>query len=197
MSYYLPPLNGLRAFEAAARHLSFKHAANELCVTPGAVSQQVRALEQALGFTLFRRLPRSLVLTLAGEAYLPSISAAFRMISDATETSASSLSGRKLRLGVAPCLLAGAYPAIMALGRGKGVKQVAKLTACDDFAKIIEGGLDALLRPMGGRYPGFHLETVNLKTATGTFENTVLITVPGLAGCAAHRALVKVLQDKH
>ena len=47
MSYRLPPLNGLRAFEAAGRHLSFKAAASELSVTPGAVSQQVKHLEQA------------------------------------------------------------------------------------------------------------------------------------------------------
>jgi len=60
MSHRLPPLNGLRSFEAAARHLSFTHAADELGVTPGAVSQQVKSLEGALGITLFRRLPRSL-----------------------------------------------------------------------------------------------------------------------------------------
>lgn len=59
----MPPLNGLRAFEAAARHLSFTRVADELGVTPGAVSQQVKSLEGALGITLFRRLPRSLILT--------------------------------------------------------------------------------------------------------------------------------------
>jgi len=77
MSHRLPPLNGLRSFEAAARHLSFTRAADELSVTPGAVSQQVRSLERALGITLFRRLPRSLVLTDEGEAYLPAIKSAF------------------------------------------------------------------------------------------------------------------------
>src|SRR5882762_1842927 len=88
MSYRLPPLNGLRSFEAAARHLSFTRAADELGVTPGAVSQQVKSLEGALGITLFRRLPRSLILTSEGEAYLPSITSAFDLISRATETSA-------------------------------------------------------------------------------------------------------------
>ena len=58
MSYRLPPLNGLRAFEASARHLSFRRAADELCVTPGAVSQQVKSLEASIGVKLFRRLPR-------------------------------------------------------------------------------------------------------------------------------------------
>ena len=54
------PLNALRAFEAAARHRSFKKAAIELCVTPAALSHQVKALEERLGTLLFRRLPRGL-----------------------------------------------------------------------------------------------------------------------------------------
>jgi LysR family transcriptional regulator, glycine cleavage system transcriptional activator len=70
MTYLLPPLNALRAFEAAARHLSFKQAAHELHVTAGAVSQQVRLLEERLGVQLFERLTRQVVLTPAGEAYL-------------------------------------------------------------------------------------------------------------------------------
>lgn len=56
----LPPLNALRAFEAAGRRLSFRAAADELGVTQGAVAQQVRALEDHLGLALFRRLPRGL-----------------------------------------------------------------------------------------------------------------------------------------
>ena len=63
MSYRLPPLNALRAFEAAARHLSFKKAADELSVTPTAVSHQIRGLEDYLGIPLFRRLTRALELT--------------------------------------------------------------------------------------------------------------------------------------
>ncbi len=102
MSHRLPPLNGLRSFEAAARHLSFTRAADELCVTPGAVSQQVKALEKALGVTLFRRLTRSLVLTDDGEAYLPAIQSAFAIISKATDSTAPALRGRTLRLGVSP-----------------------------------------------------------------------------------------------
>jgi LysR family glycine cleavage system transcriptional activator len=63
MARRLPPLNALRAFEAAARHLSFVDAADELSVTPAAVSHQVKALEAHLGLALFQRLPRGLVLT--------------------------------------------------------------------------------------------------------------------------------------
>ncbi len=70
----LPPLNALRAFEAAARHLSFKEAAHELNVTPAAVSHQVKALEELMGVDLFIRLTRALQLTEAGEAALPRLS---------------------------------------------------------------------------------------------------------------------------
>jgi LysR family glycine cleavage system transcriptional activator len=115
MSYHLPPLNGLRAFEASARHLSFKRAASELGVTAGAISQQVKALEAMLGVQLFRRLPRGLLLTPSGERYLPSLSDAFRAISAATEIVAPALRGRRLRLGIAPKIMAGRYPAIARL----------------------------------------------------------------------------------
>jgi len=84
MTYSLPPLNALRAFEAAARHLSFKLAAHELHVTPAAVGQQVKALEARLGVRLFERLHKQLILTSAGQIFLPEISAGFRRIADAT-----------------------------------------------------------------------------------------------------------------
>src|SRR3954451_19462638 len=84
MTYTLPPLNALRAFEAAARHLSFKLAAHELHVTPAAVGQQVKALEVRLGVRLFERLHKQLILTDAGQGFLPEISAGFRRIADAT-----------------------------------------------------------------------------------------------------------------
>ncbi|MBA3056843.1 MAG: transcriptional regulator GcvA [Gammaproteobacteria bacterium] len=73
MSYRLPPLNALRAFEAAARHLSFKNAALELSVTPTAVSHQIKLLEEFLDFPLFHRLTRALELTPQGEAMLPKV----------------------------------------------------------------------------------------------------------------------------
>ena len=80
----LPPLNALRAFEAAARHLSMKEAAAELSVTPGAVSQLVRHLEARVGTQLFRRGNRTLVLTEAGQSYFAPIRHAFRQIGEAT-----------------------------------------------------------------------------------------------------------------
>lgn len=67
----MPPLNALRAFEAAARHLSFKEAAAELFVTPTAVSHQIRNLEELVGFKLFERTGNAIVLTRAGERFFP------------------------------------------------------------------------------------------------------------------------------
>ncbi|MFQ5985343.1 MAG: transcriptional regulator GcvA [Alphaproteobacteria bacterium] len=85
MARRLPPLNALRAFEAAARHLSFTRAADELYVTHAAISHQVKALEERLGVELFRRLNRSVRLTDAGQAYLPVVRDAFDRIAEATE----------------------------------------------------------------------------------------------------------------
>jgi len=70
-------LNALRAFEAAARHLSFTRAADELCVTQAAVSHQVKALEERIGAALFRRTPRGLVLTDEGTALAPTLTESF------------------------------------------------------------------------------------------------------------------------
>ena len=84
MSYQLPPLTWLRAFEAAARYNNFTAAAKELNLTSAAVSHQVRSLEQHLELKLFERLPRSLRLTDKGRAYLPSVRKAFEELSAST-----------------------------------------------------------------------------------------------------------------
>jgi LysR family transcriptional regulator, glycine cleavage system transcriptional activator len=84
MSRRLPSLNALRAFEAAARHLSFSRAAEELHVTQGAVSRQINGLESHLGVPLFKRLTRALELTEHGQEYLPATRDAFDRIEQAT-----------------------------------------------------------------------------------------------------------------
>ena len=85
MRQRLPPLNALKAFEAAARHESFTRAAQELFVTQGAVSHQVKALEQELGLKLFNRERQRLVITEAGRDYLNVVRDAFDRISLGTE----------------------------------------------------------------------------------------------------------------
>src|SRR5258708_4498776 len=81
----LPPLNALKSFEAAARHESFTRAAEELCVTQGAVSHQVKALEAALGLKLFNRERQRLIITEAGRSYLEVVRDAFDRIALGTE----------------------------------------------------------------------------------------------------------------
>ncbi len=83
-SHRLPPLNALRAFEASARHLNFRVAAEELGVTQAAVAQHVRGLEADLGIRLFERLPRSLALTPPGRSYAAQLRRAFELITEAT-----------------------------------------------------------------------------------------------------------------
>ncbi len=86
MTYRLPPLNALRVFEAAARHLSFKEAANELNITQAAVSHQVKSLEEYLGVELFRRAGRGVQLTEAARACLPKLREGFDALAAAVET---------------------------------------------------------------------------------------------------------------
>jgi DNA-binding transcriptional LysR family regulator len=102
MVYRLPPLNSLRLFEAAGRHLSFKTAAEELHLTPSAVSHGIRSLEDWLGVDLFTRHHRGLKLTAAGRAYLPSVRSALAQIATASETVPGRGPKRSLSISVAP-----------------------------------------------------------------------------------------------
>ena len=85
MERKLPPLNWLRAFESASRHLSFTDAARELHMTQSAVSQQIKALENYLGKTFFIRKARSLELTVDAQNYLPTVEAAFKLLYEGTQ----------------------------------------------------------------------------------------------------------------
>jgi len=94
------PLNSLRAFEAAARHLSFTHAAIELNVTHSAISQHVKALEQHLNCQLFVRVSRGLMLTTEGENLLPVLNDSFDRIAGMLDRFANHRAQEKLKIGV-------------------------------------------------------------------------------------------------
>ena len=179
MSYRLPPLNGLRAFEAAGRHLSFKAAATELSVTPGAVSQQVKHLEQALGVPLFQRLHRSLILTAQGEALLPDVADAFKRLSEASDTVAKALKTKPLRLGISPALSDEPDRLLARLAGTKRPPDYVRAVATDDVADLLAGRLDALLRPD----PGLHAEVLALAPGFGAYKKASLVVWPGLARC--------------
>jgi len=101
------PLNALRAFEAAARHLSFTRAGLELCVSQGAVSHQVALLEERLGVPLFRRLPRGLVLTDEGLALVPVLAEAFDRVGATLDLYAGGRLREVLTIGVVGTFAAG------------------------------------------------------------------------------------------
>jgi LysR family glycine cleavage system transcriptional activator len=98
MSFRLPSLGALRAFEAAARHANFTRAASELFVTPGAISRQIGALEEYFGFALFERTNREVKLTPAGLEYAKAITAALMQVSDATRQLLASEQQAPLRI---------------------------------------------------------------------------------------------------
>jgi LysR family glycine cleavage system transcriptional activator len=98
----LPPLNALKAFEAAARHESFTRAAEELCVTQGAVSHQVKALEVELGVKLFNRERQRLVITESGREYLTVLRDAFDRIAVGTERLVQRQSAGVLTVSTSP-----------------------------------------------------------------------------------------------
>jgi LysR family glycine cleavage system transcriptional activator len=150
----LPPLNALRAFEAAARHLSVKSAAEELCVTPGAVSQMLKVLEAHLGIKLFERINRGIVLTPAGRDYLPPVRNAFRLIADASRRLSATADTGALAISVTPFFAASWL--IPRLGSFRDAHpdidlQIVTSNALADFAR---GGVDLAVRHGAGRYAG-------------------------------------------
>ena len=102
----LPPLNALRAFEATARHMSFKKAAAELNVTPAALSHQVKALEEHLGVPLFRRLHRRIETTENGRLLYPDMRQAFELLAQGVSRIRPETSGAALNIGVGPAFAA-------------------------------------------------------------------------------------------
>ncbi len=106
MTERLPPLNALKAFESAARQMSLKRAAQELNVTPAAISHQVKALENHLGVQLFRRLNRALELTPAARAALPRLSEGFDGLAQAVQLLRPRPDTGQLTLSAAPSLTA-------------------------------------------------------------------------------------------
>jgi LysR family glycine cleavage system transcriptional activator len=150
----LPPLNALRAFEAAARHLSFQRAAAELHVTPAAVSHQVRALEAQLGLALFVRLHRALALTSAGARYLPALTGAFDAVDAATRALRPRAGAARLVLSVVPSF--GANWLVPRLGgfRARHPKIDLVVLASSLLVDFEREAVDVGIRFGRGRYPG-------------------------------------------
>ncbi len=150
----LPPLNALRAFEAAARHLSFTKAAEELHVTQAAISHQVKTLEEHLGLKLFRRLHRQLLLTDSGQLYMPPVSKAFRLLQDATHQLLRQDAAGPLTVSVLPSFAAGWL--VPRLGRFRQLWPDIDLRIDPSFELVdfSRADVDVGVRYGRGRYPG-------------------------------------------
>ena len=158
MARHLPPLNSLRAFEAAARHLSFKKAAGELHVTPAAVSQQVKVLEDYYGVQLFRRLTRALRLTDAGQAALPSLREGFDNLGEAADRLRRHTESGVLTVSVAPSF--GAKWLVPRLGRFRAAhpQYELRIDATDALVDFSADEIDVALRYGRGIYDGLESE---------------------------------------
>lgn len=194
MTYRLPSLNTLRAFEAAARHLSFKMAASELGVTAGAVSQQVKKLESSLGVALFRRLPQGLLLTMEGETYLPQISKVFEDLTEATEAIAPEINGKKFNIGIcsqARSILPPNWP-----NHSDSLKPyVRDSIQTTDIELVRINEIDCLVRLGGGPYGDLALLTISgSQGIKKPREELHFICKPGLADCRQSRAIVADLR---
>lgn len=193
MTYRLPSLNTLRAFEAAARHLSFKTAADEIGVTSGAVSQQVRKLELSLDIALFRRLPHGLLLTAEGEAYLPKITKIFDDLTDATEEISPDMNGKKFTVGVCPkaaALLPDGWP----LSNNVLKAHVRESVVTSDADQVRNGTIDCLIRKDGGPYGQLELFKISGGGgASETSDKLQFICKTGLANCRQTEELIESL----
>jgi LysR family glycine cleavage system transcriptional activator len=160
----LPPLNALRAFEAAARHLNFSRAADELSVTPGAVSQQIQNLEDYVGASLFKRTPRGLLLTDAAQTALPALREAFDRLAEAASLLTAAVDGRRLTLTAPPSFAAKWL--VPRLGRFEASHPQVDvwLSADMELVDFGVGDVDLAVRYGAGPYPG--LEAVRLMHET-------------------------------
>ena len=158
----LPPLNALRVFEAAARHLSFTRAAEELNVTQAAVSHQIKGLEERLGLKLFRRLNRALLLTDQGQAHYPSVRDALDALAEATKRLGAGVEAG--RLTVSTLVSFAANWLVPRLGRYRALNPEidVRITTSDSLVDFARHDVDLAIRYGGGEWRG--LDAVRLMT---------------------------------
>jgi LysR family transcriptional regulator, glycine cleavage system transcriptional activator len=182
----LPPLNALRAFEAAARHLNFSRAADELSVTPGAVSQQIQNLEDYVGVALFKRTPKGLLLTDPAQIALPALREAFDRLAEAASMLTAAVDGRRLTVTVPPSFASkwllprlGAFEAL----HPEVDVWVSAGMELTDFAS---GEIDLAIRYGAGRYPGLEVIRLMQETVLPVMSPDLLAAQPleNLAGLA-------------
>lgn len=158
MPRQLPPLNPLRTFAVAAKHLNFKRAAEELFVTAAAVSHQIKTLEESLGVELFHRQGNSLALTEAGQAYLPEIEQAFRQVAEATRLLHTRGKPKVLKVNVPPTFaLKWLIPRMQRFMKEHPEIDL-KVSTSAKLVDFSRDDFDLAVRYGRGVYPGLHSE---------------------------------------
>jgi LysR family glycine cleavage system transcriptional activator len=181
----LPSLNGLRAFEAAARLLSFTRAARELNVTQAAVSHQIKALEEQLGVPLFRRLNRALMLTDEGQLLLPAAREAFDRLAAAIDGLSARHTGGPLTVSVMPSFAAKRLVPHINRFLDRHPDIDLRISASERLVDFARDGIDVGIRFGGGAWPGLHAEWIAEETVTPVCSPALLprLREPGdLAG---------------
>ena len=158
MNGHLPPLGALRAFEAAARLMSFSKAADELRVTPAAISHQIQALERDLGVRLFRRRNRAVALTASARVLLPGLSEAFGQIRAALGRLRARNNSGTLTVTASPSFAAKWLVLRLHLFQERAPDIDVRLSATDEVVDLTRGDFDLGIRYGAGRYPGLEVE---------------------------------------
>ena len=174
----LPPLNALRAFEAAARHLNFSRAADELAVTPGAVSQQIQNLEDYVGAALFKRTPKGLLLTDAAQTALPALREAFDRLAEAASLLTAAVDGRRLTVSVAPSFAAKWLVPRLGDFELAHPQVDVWLSADMEVVDFASGEIDLAIRYGMGRYPGLEVVKLMSETVLAVASPSLLETTP-------------------
>ena len=158
MNSHLPPLGALRAFEAAARHMSFSRAAAELHVTPAAVSHQIHTLEQDLGVKLFHRMNRSIELTASAQVLLPGLSEAFAGIQSSVGRLRAHNDTGTLTVTASPSFAAKWLVLRLHRFQEQCPQIDVRISATDDVVDLSKGDFDIAIRYGTGNYPGLAVE---------------------------------------
>src|SRR5271166_2039633 len=158
MSGHLPPLSALRAFEAAARNMSFSKAADELHVTPAAISHQIHALEEDLGVRLFHRLNRSIELTASARVLLPGLTEAFAGIQSSVRRLRAHNDTGSLTVTASPSIAAKWLVLRLHRFQERWAEIDVRISATDDVVDLTKGDFDVAIRYGTGHYPGLDVE---------------------------------------
>ena len=156
----MPPLAALRAFEAAARHLSFQKAAEELAVTPTAISHQIRLLEETLGLALFERHVRRVSLTGAGQSLFPVLQEGFDSFARAVAALHPPLARRAVTLTAPTFFMARCLLPALGTFHAHHPQFDVHFHAADTVVDLHAGGADAAVRYGIGPFPGLESEKI-------------------------------------